>query len=588
MKSSSHHYPRFFQSATVVLAALWLAAGTVSAATYTYSETSSTNTNWSVGTSWDAVPVSAADTILTFTSPLDDSDPPVIVPLAAGTNIVSNNDIAGNFLLNRLNFTYTGATSGTVPTVTISGNPLEFTGANATFNFSPPGTGNLSLTVSNNLVLSSNLAISTGTANNAPWRAVRFDGAISGAGNLTFSWGAGSPAAFILSNPSNSYAGDTRLTHSSTMGRTYLLRLGASEVIPNGVGKGNVYLSDGSEASGPVLDLYGYNETINGLSSNLPPSTSNASAMVVRNGLSNSTSTLTLGDNDASGAYYGGIQSTSPSAVLNLTKIGSGTQVLASSGNQTGTTTVSQGTLKIDFSQRATSQTTNPVNYFSAASGLILAGGATFAIEGRRDGEAVSHEAATSGSAFRTFSLPNSVADRLTVGQGITMENATSSVASWIVALNRGVTTTTVSVNQRTISGLTSISTVNETATTSQTLSRLTLSGAADSVATLDFGASDNVVLTINAAPIQTNDGSRLNIVNWSGIPLVGGGAERLMFLGAPTDFSDILDQDEVIFDGYEPGYALIAGDGVYEVVAIPEPGMIGLLAAGALLLRVR
>ena len=43
-----------------------------------------------------------------------------------------------------------------------------------------------------------------------------------------------------------------------------------------------------------------------------------------------------------------------------------------------------------------------------------------------------------------------------------------------------------------------------------------------------------------------------------------------------------------MIFDGYEPGYALIAGDGVYEVVAIPEPGMIGLLAAGALLLRAR
>ncbi|MEX0746195.1 MAG: autotransporter-associated beta strand repeat-containing protein [Phycisphaeraceae bacterium] len=572
-----------------------LFAGAVTAqTTYTYTEMTSTTTQWSEGTGWDLVPQSASDTILTFTSALDEEDPPAPIPLDAGTEIISNNDISGNFLLNRLNFTYTGAPTAEtpMPTVTISGNPLEFTGTNATFNFSPPGgsgQGNLGLTVSNNLVLSSDLTISTGTNHAGPDRIVRLDGAISGVGDLTFNWGAGGRAVFELSNPDNSYAGDTRLVHGSTTGRPYILRLGASDVISNGAGGGNLVFSTGNEASGAIFELRGFNETINGLASNLPAHNSSATSTIVRNALANSTSTLTLGDNDASATYYGAIQDGAANAVLNLTKIGSGTQVLASGGvTYTGTTTITQGTLEIDYSQRSHTQTTNPVNHFSADSDIILDGGATFAIEGRRDGEAVSSEAISGGAGLRAFTLANSVADRLTVGQGVTLETTTDDHETWIVALNRGDTTTTVSVNRRLPANLQSISTVDEAATTSQTLKSLTLSGAADSSHYLDFGSSANLALTINSGPVQDNAGSKLMILNWAGNPVVGGGGDQFRFAGSPTDFSSVFAQGDVIFDGFGAGYELVENGSFYEVTAIPEPGAIGLFAAGGLLLALR
>lgn len=116
---------------------------------------------------------------------------------------------------------------------------------------------------------------------------------------------------------------------------------------------------------------------------------------------------------------------------------------------------------------------------------------------------------------------------------------------------------------------------------TSQTLAGLTLSGGVDSVATIDFGTSGNVTLTISSAPVQLTDGSKLRIANWSGIPLLGGGSDRLLFLGSPTDFSSVFSQSEVEFDGYGQGYQLVSGTGLYEVVAIPEPGIVGTMLAG-------
>lgn len=85
------------------------------AAVYTYTESTSTTTEWSAGTSWDAIPVGATNTTLNFTSNN--------LALPAGTRVVSDNDIPGNFQLNRLNFTYQGPASGTVSTVALSGNP---------------------------------------------------------------------------------------------------------------------------------------------------------------------------------------------------------------------------------------------------------------------------------------------------------------------------------------------------------------------------------------------------------------------------------------------------------------------------------
>ena len=56
----------------------------------------------------------------------------------------------------------------------------------------------------------------------------------------------------VLTNTANDYTGGTTVTAGT-------LKLGASGVIPDGAGKGNVSLSG-------TLELNGFSETINGLS----------------------------------------------------------------------------------------------------------------------------------------------------------------------------------------------------------------------------------------------------------------------------------------------------------------------------------
>ena len=84
---------------------------------------------------------------------------------------------------------------------------------------------------------------------------LRVLGQITGPGGLTKGSGrVDENSALILNNPANDYAGDTTLTNGT-------LKLGASEVIPHGTGKGRVIMS-----AGTTLDLAGNNETINNLS----------------------------------------------------------------------------------------------------------------------------------------------------------------------------------------------------------------------------------------------------------------------------------------------------------------------------------
>src|SRR6185503_8322580 len=96
---------------------------------------------------------------------------------------------------------------------------------------------------------------------------------------------------------------------------------------------------------------------------------------------------------------------------------------------------------------------------------------------------------------------------------------------------------------------------------------------------TIDLGTSGNVVLTINTAALQTNDGSLLSIANWSGTVGAGGGSDQLLFLGEPIDFTSVFNQGEVSFLGYGTGYAIIDNLGNYEVIAVPEPTSLAILA---------
>ena len=147
------------------------------AAEFIYTGTSGT-VNWSTGTNWSAVPVSNLDTILTFGNGTS---------LAASASVTSSNDIASPpFKLNSLNMTYAGPASGTAPTVTVSGNQLEFvTNSSAT---APAMVFNTTGTVKPSVSISAPILFTTTTAVTTTTDAI-LSGTLSGTGGFTKSGG---------------------------------------------------------------------------------------------------------------------------------------------------------------------------------------------------------------------------------------------------------------------------------------------------------------------------------------------------------------------------------------------------------------
>ncbi len=169
------------------------------------------------------------------------------------------------------------------------------------------------------------------TANLAP---VTFSsngtGAITLSGKVTGSQGlildsatSGAGITITLNNSAadNDYTGDTVIGQNATAGRNRTLQVGTAEQIPHGTGKGNVIINTNGTGIG-LLSLAAVNETINGLSGN-----GNVAS-------TSGTVTLTLGDNNATATHSGAINNTA--GTLSVTKIGSGTQTLASPTGATG------------------------------------------------------------------------------------------------------------------------------------------------------------------------------------------------------------------------------------------------------------
>jgi len=119
---------------------------------YTYTATTGTN-NWSGGTSagWDIAPVSSKDTTLQYG------------PLSATGIGISNNDLPGNFILNKLYFnllTY-GASSNNY--LALTGGTLQFQtnsdGTGPSLQFSSPAGSAMGIEVRNNVILDADLTI---------------------------------------------------------------------------------------------------------------------------------------------------------------------------------------------------------------------------------------------------------------------------------------------------------------------------------------------------------------------------------------------------------------------------------------------
>lgn len=202
------------------------------------------------------------------------------------------------------------------------------------------------------------------------------NGKITGDYALDLSGGASNTNILVLSNTANDFTGNLSLNtnlNGNTAFNTAIvtLRLDASEVIPNGLGKGNVILSGGTSGTNAVtLDLNGFSETVNSLISY-----GGHTNVFVTNNKSGTTSVLTIGDSNSStlvavnssySTFFGGIIKDNGTGVVALTKIGEGTQTLTGSNTYSGTTSINKGILMA-----------GATNALSANSAVVIANDAT-------------------------------------------------------------------------------------------------------------------------------------------------------------------------------------------------------------------
>ena len=148
----------------------WLGAHPAAAAIYTYSNVSGGTTQWSAGTDWNAVPVSAPTTSLLFTG-----------TQAVSAATVSNNDISGNFELANATVSVTGTTGSTYA---ITGNTLAFSSASGTSTFLinlPAGT-KPTVQINNPLVVNTGMLLISNNNSNSTFYNV--NGVVSGTGML--------------------------------------------------------------------------------------------------------------------------------------------------------------------------------------------------------------------------------------------------------------------------------------------------------------------------------------------------------------------------------------------------------------------
>ena len=134
----------------------------------------------------------------------------------------------------------------------------------------------------------------------------------------------------------NTYSGDTVIVPVINGGADHTLRVGIANAVPHGVGKGNVVFGPTTTVNSyATFNLQTFDTTINGLNGSFGTVSSTSAA---------GTTTLTVGDADASGSF-GGVINNGATRILALTKIGLGNQILSGISTYSGPTTISSGRL---------------------------------------------------------------------------------------------------------------------------------------------------------------------------------------------------------------------------------------------------
>jgi fibronectin-binding autotransporter adhesin len=182
-------------------------------------------------------------------------------------------------------------------------------------------------------------------------------------GNLTgnLSLVKSGPGVQALSTPlsgTNSYTGNTVINEG-------VLRLGNSNLIPDGASTGN--LIAGTGANSAAFDLNGNSETINGLHGN-------GSGVITSNGVGTATLTVNGTATPLTSATFAGILQNNTDGgpgVLGLTKSGAGTQILTGISTYSGATLVTAGELRINGSIASSSLTTVNSGATLSGSGIV-------------------------------------------------------------------------------------------------------------------------------------------------------------------------------------------------------------------------
>jgi autotransporter-associated beta strand protein len=380
MKTLKNLRPRIF-----VLPFFLLAAGSLAhATTYTFTGNTAGTTTWSSGTGWNAVPVSASTTELVFGTGQ-------ALPSSA---VITNQDIATPFLLNKLttgyfgthNFEITGgalnfvSNGATTPTIVLDsaafsqvkivssvnfGNDIAIGGASDMLiagamtntagavitksgtgtlrtEFSNPNyTGNFNVTggtlqVGNNSSVGDFGSGTVTLSNNANFVVRRNGGTlalnntITGTGNVRFQLRNNFVATI---NKANDYDGPTSL-EASASGAIGGIKLG----IDNGLSTSTAFTITNNGSSVETFDLNGYNQTLGSLATASGGSITNS---IITN--TGAAKTLTISNTSGTTTYAGLI-----SGAIALTKSGDSTQILSGANTYSGKTIVSGGKLTID------------------------------------------------------------------------------------------------------------------------------------------------------------------------------------------------------------------------------------------------
>ena len=386
-----------------------------------------------------------------------------------------------------------------------------------------------------------------------------FSNGISGSGSLTQS-GSGT---LILAGV-NTYDGATTISSGT-------LELGTANALPSGVGKSNVSLA-------ATLDLNGFNLAINGLSG----------SGTVKSGTAG-VATLTVGNNDATSSFGGVIQN--GSGTIGLVKTGGGTLTLSGSNSHSGGTTLNDGILQVGnthaLGAASNALTINcgtlDLNGHSVTVG-VLSGSTGALITNSISGTNTLTTTISSGTSTYDGNIANGTGAVTLTKQGGGTLALSGSVSIAALNANDGVTALAGSSSISSIdigaSGTLSMAAHTGSASNVIDTSALAFSGTTGTTAVLD-DLQVNGVLTI-----MVYDNSQRYLDTFAEVGGLGSFDE---IAGDPIDFNQVLLKGAYLgtLDGAGlPSAAVsVAGIGTAPASpeAVPEPGTLGLLLAGAL-----